>query len=54
MSKHKSEDFKIATVRYYLNHNNNYSHTCRIFGCSPRSLKRWINKYQQTGEKSAF
>jgi len=31
MSKHKSEDYKITTVKYYLENNTNYTKTCEIF-----------------------
>ena len=42
MSKHKSEDYKITAVKYYLENDTNYTKTCDIFKCSERSLKRWI------------
>jgi transposase-like protein len=45
MSKHKSEDYKLSTVKYYLDNNNNQLNTCKIFKCSPRSLMRWIRRY---------
>lgn len=45
MSTHKSEDYKIAAVKYYLENNTNYTKTCSIFKCSERSLKRWIGIY---------
>ena len=45
MSKHKSEDYKITAVKYYLENNTNYTKTCNIFKCSERSLKRWIERY---------
>ncbi len=31
MSKHKSEDYKIAAVKYYLENDINYTKTCDIF-----------------------
>ena len=31
MSKHKSEDYKIIAVKYYLENNTNYTKTCDIF-----------------------
>ena len=46
MPKHKSEDYKITAVRYYLENNTTYIETCNIFKCSERSLKRWIERYQ--------
>ena len=49
MPKHKSSDYKLAAVNYYLHQNKNQVKTCRIFGCSPRSLMRWVNRYLDTG-----
>ena len=46
MSKHKSEDYKIPAVKYYLENDTNYTKTCNIFKCSERSLKRWIERYK--------
>ena len=43
MSKHKSEDYKITAVKYYLENDTNYTKTCDIFKCSERSLKRWTS-----------
>ena len=31
MSKHKSEDYKITAVKYYLENDTNYTKTCKIF-----------------------
>jgi transposase len=50
MSKHKSEDYKIITVKYYLENDTNYTKTCDIFKCSERSLKRWIERYKELEE----
>ena len=50
MSKHKSEDYKITAVKYYLENNTNYTKTCDIFKCSERSLKRWIERYEELEE----
>ena len=47
MSKHKSEDYKLSAVNYYLTENFNQLQTCKIFKCSRRSLMRWVNKYKQ-------
>jgi transposase-like protein len=44
--KHKSEDYKISAVEYYLVEDNSQEEVCKIFKCSPRSLMRWINQYQ--------
>ena len=50
MSKHKSEDYKISAVQYHLEHNSTYVDTCKIFKCTERSLKRWIDKYDDNNE----
>jgi hypothetical protein len=50
MSKHKSEDYKITTTTYYLENDTNYTKTCEIFKCSERSLKRWIDRYEELEE----
>jgi len=44
---HKHEDLKLTDVRYYL---ESYAETCRIFNCSERSLKRWIDRFQDEDE----
>ena len=49
MSKHKSEDYKLSAVKYYLENETSYSKTCDIFKCSERSLKRWIERYNNLG-----
>ena len=43
MSKHKSLDYKLSVVKYYLSRSKNQVQTCKIFGCSERSLMRWVN-----------
>jgi transposase len=47
--KHKSEDYKLSAVEYYLVEDKSQEEVCKIFNCSPRSLMRWINQYQNTG-----
>ena len=47
MPKHKSEDYKITAVKYYLEYEVTYAETCKIFKCSERSLKRWIERYKK-------
>lgn len=47
---HKHEDLKITAVRYYLDNDVSYAETCRIFDCSERSLKRWIERFQDEDE----
>lgn len=48
MTKQHSEDIKILAVKYYKTHLNKVK-TCDIFECTPRSLGRWIEKYDDTG-----
>ena len=40
MSKHKSEDYKITAVKYYLENDTNYTKTCDILFHFERSLKK--------------
>jgi transposase len=48
-SKHKSEDFKMSAVEYYLTEDVSQEQVCRIFKCSQRSLMRWVEKYYEEG-----
>ena len=48
MPNHKSSDCKLSAVKYYLTHSKNQVQTCKIFGCSIRSLMRWVDKYKST------
>lgn len=47
MPPHKSEYYKILAVQYYLSKNKNQVQTCEIFQCYPRSLMRWVDKYNK-------
>jgi transposase len=49
-SHHKSEDFKLSAVEYYLVGDKSQLEVCRIFKCSPRSLMRWVEKYKNEGD----
>jgi transposase len=49
MKKQYSSDLKMKAVKYYLKIKN-YTKTCKIFECSVRSLKRWVEKYNKTGD----
>jgi len=48
MPTHKSSDYKLSAVEYYLSHSKNQVQPCKIFGCSERSLLRWVDKYKST------
>lgn len=54
MPRHKSEDYKLSAVKYYLDSNTTYANTCKIFKCSERSLKRWITRYQSNGSITRY
>ena len=32
MTIHKSSDYKLSTVKYYLSNSKNQVHTCKMFG----------------------
>jgi transposase len=42
---HKSEDYKISAVKYYLNNKDNIRKTCKIFDCKKSTLRDWIKRY---------
>jgi len=46
MPSHKSENYKITAVKFHLENESSFVNTCKIFKCSERSLKRWIEKYK--------
>ena len=46
MSKHKSTDYKLTAVKYYLKGQSSLDEVCLIFNCSPKSLYRWVKKYK--------
>ena len=46
---HKSEDYKLSAVDYYLTEDTSQLETCRIFKCTPRSLMRWVQQYKKEG-----
>ena len=47
MSKHKSEDYKLSAVKYYLNNNVSLYDVCEIFDCPKQSLYRWVKRYEE-------
>jgi transposase len=46
MSKHKSTDYKLTAVKYYLKGKSSLDEVCHIFNCSKKSLFRWIKRYR--------
>jgi transposase-like protein len=49
--KHKSEDYKISAVKYYLKNKDNIRRTCKIFDCKKSTLQRWIQRYKTLQEE---
>ena len=49
MPTHKSNDYKLTAVQYYLVEDKTQQEVCKIFKCSPRSLMRWVNQYKKEG-----
>ena len=47
MTKHKSEDYKLSVVKYFLENKDTQENTCKIFKCSVRSLLRWTKRYMK-------
>ena len=50
LRKHKSIDFKLSAVKHYLTTDKTQEEICEIFGCSVRSLMRWVERYQDEGD----
>ncbi len=50
MPSHKSEDYKLSAVNYYLTEDKSQEDVCKIFKCSARSLMRCVYKYKKHGE----
>ena len=44
---HKSEDYKISAVKYYINNDKSLDEVCEIFDCSRKSLYRWVKRYNE-------
>jgi transposase len=47
MPTHKSNDYKLTAVQYYLVEDKTQEDVCKIFRCSPRSLMRWVERYKK-------
>ena len=50
MSKHRSEDYKISAVKYYLNNDVSLDDVCEFFDCPKQSLYRWVKRYNELEE----
>ena len=51
---HKSEDYKISAVKYYLKNKDNIRKTCKIFDCKKSTLQRWIQRYKTSKIYSGY
>ncbi len=49
MPKHKSEDYKLSAVEYYLESGDTMRKTCEIYKCSYQSLERCLKRYEKEG-----
>jgi transposase len=49
MLTHKSNDYKLTAVQYYLVEDKTQEDVCKIFKCSPRSLMCWVERYKKDG-----
>jgi transposase-like protein len=49
MPTHKSNDYKLTAVQYYLVEDKTQEEVCKIFKCTPRSLMRWVSQYKNEG-----
>jgi len=49
MPAHKSNDYKLTAVQYYLVEDKTQEEVCKIFKCTPRSLMRWVERYKNEG-----
>lgn len=45
MPKHKTEDYKLSAVKYYLKNDFSMEYVCDIFECKKQSLSRWVDRY---------
>ena len=53
MPEHKGDEVKVLAVEYMLaNPELTQEEICNIFQCSRRSLIRWVDKYNETGDVS--
>ena len=50
MTTHKSEDYKVSAVNYYLTEDTTQEEVCKIFKCSVRSLLRWVDRFKEEEE----
>ena len=44
---HKTEDFKLSAVKFYLKNKQSMDKVCDIFDCKKSTLKDWDHKYKK-------
>ena len=44
---HKTEDFKLSAVKFYLKNKQSMDKVCGIFDCKKSTLKDWVHKYKK-------
>ena len=49
MPSHKSNDYKLTAVQYYLVEDKTQEEVCKVFKCTPRSLMHWVERYKNEG-----
>lgn len=54
MPTHKSNDYKLTAVQYYLVEDKTQEEVYKIFKCSRRSLMRWVQKYKKDGKITGY
>ena len=54
MPTHKSNDYKLTAVQYYLVEDKTQEEVCKIFKCTPRSLMRWVERYKNEGNINIY
>ena len=47
MVKHKTEDYKLSAVNYYIKNKVSMDTVCEIFDCKKQSLSRWVIRYEK-------
>ena len=50
--KHKSIDYKLIAVKYYLKNDISMDKLCDIFECKKSTFRDWVNKYKNTNNLS--
>ena len=43
---HKTEDYKLSAVKFYLKNEQSMDKVCGIFDCKKSTLKDWVHKYK--------